>query len=82
LEVYKYNFDNTVTTWRKEYFNKQYNVDSLRNTRVEKFIENKSNTWHLDKYNYLYKMDKHGNWMVKKSNRKENPDVYYREIVY
>ncbi|UPZ15802.1 hypothetical protein [Flavobacterium humidisoli] len=82
LEVYKYNLDNTVTTWRKEYFNKQYNVDSLRNTRVEKFIENKSNTWHLDKYNYLYKMDKHGNWVVKKSNRKENPDVYYREIVY
>lgn len=82
LEVYKYNHDNTVTTWRKEYFNKQYNVDSLRNALIEKFTVNKFNAWHLDKYNYSYKRDKHGNWLVKKSNRKENPDVYYREIVY
>ena len=82
LEVYKYNSDNTKTTWRKEYFNKQYDVDSLKNTAVEKFTSSKSNVWNEDKQNYSYKKDKSGNWIVKKSNRKESPDVYYREIIY
>ncbi|SMO84755.1 hypothetical protein SAMN06265220_104413 [Flavobacterium nitrogenifigens] len=80
LEVSNYSSNNKVTIWRKEYFNKQYNIDSLKNTDVERIASSKSNG--LDEANYLYKRDKHGNWVVKKSNRKENPDVYYREIIY
>jgi len=82
LEVYKHNRDNTITTWRKEYYKRQYNVDSLKSVGVEEFNVSKFNAWDLDKKKYSYKMDKYGNWVVKKSNRKENPDVYYREIVY
>lgn len=80
LEVSNYNSNNKVTVWRKEYFNKQYNVDSLRNTDVERIASSKFNG--LDEGDYSYKRDKHGNWIVKKSDRKENPDVYYREIIY
>ncbi|KAF2081408.1 hypothetical protein [Flavobacterium sharifuzzamanii] len=80
LEVSNYNSSNKVTIWRKEYFNKQYNVDSLRNTDVERIASSKFNG--LDEGDYSYKGDKHGNWVVKKSDRKENPDVYYREIIY
>ncbi|MCV2484262.1 hypothetical protein OD917_04960 [Flavobacterium sp. SH_e] len=80
VEVSNYSGNNKVTIWRKEYFNKQYNVDSLKKTDVEKIASSRSND--LDETNYSYKRDKHGNWVVKKSDRIENPDVYYREIIY
>ncbi|MBS7233802.1 hypothetical protein KHA90_22550 [Flavobacterium psychroterrae] len=82
LEIYKYNHGNSVTTCRKEYFNKQYNVDSLKNTKIKKFASSESSSWDLDKYNYSYKRDKYGNWIEKKSNKTENPNVYYRKIMY
>jgi hypothetical protein len=82
LEIYKYNQDNSVTTWRKEYFNKQYYVDSLKNTKIKEFTSSQSNAWDSDKFNYTYKRDKYGNWIEKKGNKTENPDVYYRKIVY
>lgn len=82
LEVYRYNNGNSVTTWRKEYFNKQYNIDSLRNTKIKEFTSNRYNAWDSDRNNYSYKTDKYGNWKVKKNNKIENPDIYYRKNLY
>ncbi len=81
LEIYKYNNSNTFTTWRKEYFNRQYNIDSLKNTKIKEFTSSKTSAWDLDKHNYLYKTDQYGNWIIKKS-KSENPSVYYRKMVY
>lgn len=81
LEVYIYNEDNTVTTYRKEYFNKKYHVDSLLNTKTKVFISTKSNTWADDRKNCSYKTDEFGNWVEKRDKRK-NADVYYRKYHY
>ena len=82
VEVYKYNNNQTVTTWRKEYFNKEYNIDSLNKTKITTFTSSKNNTWSYDHKEYTYKNDKFGNWIEKRNKKKENPEVYYRKYSY
>ncbi|AZA54583.1 hypothetical protein [Chryseobacterium sp. G0201] len=80
LEVYSKNKDGNVTPYRKEYFNKKYNVDSLKNLKVEEFAT--TNLWDNDKKEYLYKFDKYGNWIEKKKLNSKYPEVYYRTYKY
>lgn len=82
VEIYKYNNDQTITTWRKEYFNKKYNIDSLYLTKITTFTDSKENSWSQDSKKYTYKRDKFGNWIEKRRNVKENPEVYYRKYSY
>ncbi|WP_160138724.1 hypothetical protein [Chryseobacterium sp. c4a] len=82
VEIYKYNNDQTITTWRKDYFNKQYNIDSLKQTKITTFTNSKDNTLSQDPKEYLYKRDKFGNWIEKRRDIKENPEVYYRKYTY
>lgn len=81
LKIYRY-ADSSVTIWTKRYFNKKYNVDSLRNSKTTALTTPKQyNAWEADKNNYSYVKDEHGNWIVK-IRKGENPDVYYRKYTY
>lgn len=81
VEVYKYNTKKGIfTTFRKSYFNKKYNVDSLRVVPIEKFdteINKKSKA-----FEYLYTYDNYGNWIVKRQINSQYPAVEYRKIIY
>lgn len=82
LEVYAYSQDGKYyTTHRKEYFNKKYNVDSLKTIKVKQF---KTDLSPKDKntFQYLYTYDKYGNWIIKRRINSEYPEVYYRNILY
>ncbi|EKT4520751.1 hypothetical protein [Flavobacterium psychrophilum] len=82
LEVYKYdNVNNTKKTWRKEYFNLKYNIDSIKNRKTSSFItKNKEKINTFFKYSYVY--DQKGNWVIKKRIKDKNHEVYYRKIIY
>lgn len=81
LEIFRYH-DNSVTTWTKRYFNKKYNIDSLRNSKTTQLTTSKIyDAWEADKNNYSYVMDRYGNWTAKVK-KGENPDVYYRKYTY
>ena len=81
LEIYRYN-DSSVTIWTKRYFNKKYNIDSLRSAKTTELTTlMKYNIWDADKQNYAYITDEYGNWTVK-IKKAENPDVYYRRYTY
>lgn len=82
VEVYRYNNDNTLTTWRKEYFNKKYNVDSLSQTKISIFTSPKSDSGSKNHKMYMYRRDKFGNWIEKRRNEKDYSDVYYRKYYY
>jgi hypothetical protein len=80
LEIYKYDQKRGFyTTFRKEYFNKKYNVDSLRLT-VTKQFDTDINKKSSDNFEYSY--DNYGNWIVKRRITNKYPEVYYRKIVY
>lgn len=63
LDVYKYNLEKSIyIIFRKFYFNKKYDIDSLRVVFVEKFdieIKKKNKV-----FEYLYIYDNYGNWIV------------------
>lgn len=81
LEVYKHNQEKGFyTTFRKTYFNKKYNLDSLKTVTVEKFdtdINKKSNV-----FEYSYTYDNYGNWIIKRQINNKYPSVIYRKITY
>lgn len=79
VEVFT-NISGKKNAFRKEFFNKKYNVDSLKKVKPEEFGENYS--WNSYKRGYSYKYDKHGNWTSKKQLKSEYPAVYYRTYKY
>ncbi len=80
LEVYFKKKDGNIIAFRKEYFNKKYTIDSLKNIKTEEFVA--TNLWNNDKKEYSYKFDKYGNWIEKKKLNNKYPEVYYRTYKY
>ena len=81
LDVYKYNTEKSIyTTFRKSYFNKKYDIDSLRAVPVEKFDTEIKKKNKVFEYSYIY--DNHGNWIVRRDLNTQNPSVKYRKITY
>ena len=80
LEVYSKNKNGDIKAYRKEYFNKKYNVDSLKNVKTQEFAA--TNLWNNDKKEYSYKFDKYGNWIIKRKLNSKYPEVYYRTYKY
>ena len=81
LQVYTYHDGDSITTSTKAYFNKKYDIDSLRSVKVRKSTFVRHNSWEADKYKYSYVLDKYGNWIVKRR-KSVDPDVYYRKYTY
>jgi hypothetical protein len=82
VEVYRYNADHSITTWRKEYFNQKYDIDHLKEAGIKEFTSKNNNLWIEDHQNYTYKKDEFGNWIEKRKINTDNPDVYYRKYEY
>jgi hypothetical protein len=79
LEIYKPYSKDSVTIWRKEYFNKKYDASDITNTKVTIV---KSDIWHNPNHKYIFKFDKFGNWIEKRSKNENDLNIQYRKYHY
>ena len=81
VEVYKYTLDDSVHVWRRDYFNKKYDVDSLKISPIISY-KYKAKAQIEKPFQYSYTYDEYGNWITRKSINVSPPDIKYRIIQY